>query len=188
MDRADGGREPAERLGVGLMASHATYRRVAERWLRGIGVQPQGATRALPAEAVVLVDLPPCWALEKLAGWDSVRRARTVVLTPLSHPAYHDCVGGHHVCAVLDMRDLIGLRKAVLASLLPTRLFTYRTALSPMQLGVATQLLLGGETRAIAGVFGISSRTVNAHVSALLEKLGYGSRSQFIACVLGSRC
>jgi DNA-binding CsgD family transcriptional regulator len=60
-----------------------------------------------------------------------------------------------------------------------------RFGLTPAQGRVLGQLAEGKQNRSIASALGISERTVEAHVTALLEKIGVETRSAALAVALG---
>jgi DNA-binding CsgD family transcriptional regulator len=60
-----------------------------------------------------------------------------------------------------------------------------RFGLTPAQGRVLGQIAEGKQNRAIASALGISGRTVEAHVTALLKKIGVETRSAALAIALG---
>jgi len=59
--------------------------------------------------------------------------------------------------------------------------------ISPAEQRVLALLLEGGSNRCIAARLGLSPRTVESHISAMLEKSGCRSRSQLVLWGLGSK-
>lgn len=55
-----------------------------------------------------------------------------------------------------------------------------------MELRVTRLLLAGMGTEDVATRLRVSGKTVNAHISNVLVKLGYENRAQYIAAILGN--
>jgi len=136
--------------------------------------------------AHLLLDLPTTWALGQLDRLDSIQRARTVVVTQGFHPAYLDAIGSFHVSGVVTTLDEKTVLSSVFAAASALRTYQWRSGLTYMELRVTRLLIRGATTQEIAEMLRISVKTVNAHVSNILVKLGYENRAQYVAALLGS--
>lgn len=74
---------------------------------------------------------------------------------------------------------------ALYAAATGTASTTITSGLTPTELRVVRLLLQGFGTREIARKVSASEKTVNAHISNVLGKLGYRDRAQLVAKVLG---
>jgi DNA-binding CsgD family transcriptional regulator len=103
-----------------------------------------------------------------------------VVIVPAEHPEWsvspveaRGCSGQRLVVATRrPLREPLSVRIAVAAT---------RWNLSPRQRGVLAKVAEGNANRTIAAMLGISERTVEVHVTALLEKAQVENRSEMIA-------
>jgi len=165
-------------------ASHPNYERLVEEALRRANLIGDGGPATYLAH--VVLDYPLTWAIRRLEGLDSVMRARTLVATQATHPAYLDSIGSYHVSGVVCSTDEPALLSGVYAAATAQRTYQWRSGLTYMELRVTRALLRGLDTRGIASSLSISAKTVNAHVSNILCKSGAENRAQYVAQLLGS--
>jgi len=118
---------------------------------------------------------------------DSIERAKTLVITQATHPAYLDCIASFHVSGVALATDEHAILAGFYAAAASQRTYQYRSTLTYMELRVVRLLLTGSGTNDIAASLGISFKTVNAHVSNVLAKLGCDSRTQLVIALLDAR-
>jgi DNA-binding CsgD family transcriptional regulator len=171
-------------VGVDVDASHAVYEKVIEEILTSAGLlTPEGPVQYL---ARVILDFPLTWAISRLERADSVMRARTLVATQATHPVYLDCLASYHVAGVVTSTDEPAILSGIYAAATAQKTYQWRSGLTYMELRVTRLLLQGHDTRTSAAALSISTKTVNAHVSNILCKLGYENRAQYIAHLLGS--
>jgi DNA-binding CsgD family transcriptional regulator len=175
---------PKKQVGVAVEASHANYEKVIEEILMAAGLlTPEGPVKYL---ARVILDFPLTWAIARLERADSVMRARTLVATQATHPVYLDCLASYHVAGVVTSTDEPALLSGIYAAATAQKTYQWRSGLTYMELRVTRLLLQGHETRSAAIALSISTKTINAHVSNILCKLGYENRAQYVAHLLGS--
>jgi DNA-binding CsgD family transcriptional regulator len=166
-----------------IEASHPSYERLITDALQRSALLSEVA---VPGQfvATIVLDYPITWAFGYLERLDSIQRARTMVATQATHPAYLDCLASYHVSSVVASTDEPSLLSGVYAAATAQRTFHWRSGLTYMELRVVRLLLRALETNAVAERLSISPKTVNAHVSNVLCKLGLQSRSQLIAALL----
>lgn len=167
-----------------VLASHPIYEKLVEAALRQAKLVTEDGP--VPYLAHVLLDYPLGWAIARLEHMDSVLRARTVVATQAEHPAYLDCLASYHVSGVVTSTDEPALLSGVYAAATAQRTYQWRSGLTYMELRVARALLTGHDTKGVASVLSISTKTVNAHVSNILCKSAAENRAQFVAQLLTS--
>lgn len=165
-----------------LVTSHPAYDRLVEDVLRDAMLLDDGGPSRYLAQ--VVLDYPLSWALRRLTDVDSTLRARTLVVTQASHPAYLDCLGSFHVSGVVETTDEPALLSGIYAAATGQRSYHWRSRLTYMELRVTRQLLLGLDTASVAGSLSITTKTVNAHVSNILAKCGAENRAQYVAQLL----
>lgn len=134
--------------------------------------------------AHVLLDFPLTWAIGQLKLMNSIERARTVVATQAAHSAYHDMLASFHVSSVVSTRDATGLITGIYAAASALKAYQWRSGLTYMELRVTRLLVLGYDTARAAEELRVTHKTVNAHVSNILTKLGYESRAQYVAALI----
>lgn len=134
--------------------------------------------------AHVLLDFPLTWALTQLAGMDSVTRARTVVVTQATHPAYHDMLAAFHVSSVVMSDNETSLIAGIYAAASALKVYQWKSGLTYMELRVTRLLVLGYDTNDVAAELKVTRKTINAHISNILTKLGYDSRAQYVAALM----
>lgn len=173
----------ANRLGVTLKAAHDTFTQLIREVLLRTGLSPQGP--GTPGDAEIILDFPLTWAFTQLDKLNSVEKARTLVVTQAGHPAYHDCLASYHVSGVVLTTDETALLSGIYAAAASQRSYQWKSGLTYMELRVARLLIKGLDTRSCASELSISFKTVNAHISNILGKVGIDSRAQFVAALLG---
>lgn len=134
--------------------------------------------------AHVLLDFPLTWAVGQLTRMNSVERARTVVATQASHPAYKDMLAAFHVSAVVDANDANGLITGIYAAASAMKVYQWKSGLTYMELRVTRLLVQGYDTASAAESLRVTQKTVNAHVSNILTKLGLDTRAQYVAALV----
>lgn len=169
---------------VQLHSSHASFRPLVEGVLNRAGIPSADDFRH--GVAKVVLDFPLTWAFQRLEPLNSFERSHTLVCTQATHQAYLDCLGSYHLSAVVSCTDENALLGAIYAASSAQRIYQYTSGLTYMELRVTRLLLMGKDTRTLGNILRISHKTVNAHVSNILCKLGYESRAQYIAVLLGS--
>jgi len=173
-----------DKVAIEVLVADQDYRALIHRLLQRddviSGVGRNGGS------AHLLLDLPLTWALGQLQNLDSVERARTVVVTQGSHPAYQDALGSFHISGVVTTLDERTLLSSIYAAASALRTYQWKSGLTYMELRVTRLLISGVGTDEVASLLRISSKTVNAHVSNILVKLGYENRAQYVASLLGS--
>jgi DNA-binding NarL/FixJ family response regulator len=135
--------------------------------------------------AHVLIDLPVTWAFEKLEELNSIERARTVVLVLGTHTAYSDIVASYHISGVVAAGNEAEIISSIYAAAAALRTYNWKSSLTYMELRVSRLLLKGYDTEAAAKELRVSTKTINAHVSNAIGKLGCDSRAQYVAALLG---
>lgn len=135
--------------------------------------------------AHVIVDLPVTWAFKQLENLNSVERARTVVIVQGPHAAYSDIVASFHVSGVVPVGQDPEIVSSIYAAAAALRTYNWQSSLTYMELRVSRLLLKGYDTEAAARELRVSTKTINAHISNAIGKLGYDSRAQYVAALLG---
>jgi DNA-binding CsgD family transcriptional regulator len=174
----------SHRVAVEIDAAHPSYERLVEPVLDAGGLLSSGDQARYLAH--IVLDYPLTWAIPRLEQCNSVVRARTLVMTQATHPVYLDCLASYHVAGVVTSTDEPAILSGVYAAASAQKTYQWRSGLTYMELRVTRLLLQGLDTRDAAQRLSISGKTVNAHVSNILGKLGYESRAQLIARLLGS--
>lgn len=170
-------------VGIQISSSHPVFESLLETLLARPDLDPCDHGRT--GVAHIVLDYPLTWAFRQLEQLDSVERARTLVTTQAHHPGYLDSLASYHVSGVVSAADDHALLSAVYAAATSQKTYHWRSGLTYMELRVIRLLIMGNDTRAAADQLGISYKTINAHVSNVLCKLGYSSRAQLIAGLLG---
>lgn len=172
------------KVGTEIDASHPSYERLIEDALRRAKLL--GDDGPVPYLAHVILDYPLTYALARLENLDSVLRARTLVATQATHPAYLDAIASYHISGVVVSTDEPALLSGVYAAATAQRTYQWRSGLTYMELRVTRALLRGLDTRAVAHHLSISTKTVNAHVSNILCKSAAENRAQYVAQLLST--
>ncbi|MFA5594320.1 MAG: helix-turn-helix transcriptional regulator [Trueperaceae bacterium] len=134
--------------------------------------------------AHILLDFPLTWAIGRLTRMNSVERARTVVVTQASHAAYKDMLAAFHVSSVVDAHDANALITGIYAAASAMKVYQWRSGLTYMELRVTRLLVQGYDTASAAESLRVTQKTVNAHVSNILTKLGLDTRAQYVATLI----
>ncbi len=134
--------------------------------------------------AHILLDFPLTWAVGQLTRMNSVERARTVVATQGSHAAYKDMLAAFHVSSVVDAHDANGLITGIYAAASALKVYQWQSGLTYMELRVTRLLVQGYDTASAAESLRVTPKTVNAHVSNILTKLGLETRAQYVATLV----
>ena len=170
-------------LGIHVRSSHPTFLSLIQDVMERPDVEPFGTGK--DGVAHVLLDFPMTWALYQLEALDSVERARTLVVTQSTHPAYLDCLASYHVSGVASSTDSTRIVAGLYAAASATRGYHYGSPLTYMELRTVRLILMGYDTRRASTDLGVTPKTVNAHVSNVLGKLGYESRAHLVVGLLG---
>ncbi|MDZ7801537.1 MAG: helix-turn-helix transcriptional regulator [Trueperaceae bacterium] len=171
-------------LPVHVHSSHPTFISLIQEVMDRPDVEPSMASD--PNVAHVLLDFPLTWSMYQLERLDSIDRARTLIVTQAIHPAYLDCLASYHVSGVVTSTDGRGLVAALYAAAAAQRSYHYKSPLTFMELRVVRLLLMGFDTKRAARDLGVSFKTVNAHVSNALCKLGHDNRAQLVVHMMGA--
>ncbi len=172
----------SKKIGVRLKVAHESFSNLVQEVLVRSGLASPNPAGGGVAE--VILDYPLTWAFGQLEVLNSVERARTLVVTQSGHPAYQDCLASYHVSGVVESTDETALLSGIYAAASSQKTYHWKSGLTYMELRVTRLLLKGRDTRATAEELNISFKTVNAHVSNILNKLGYSNRAQYVAALL----
>lgn len=167
-----------------IHASHPGYANLLKPSLMSVGIElaevfEHGIAR-------VLLDYPLTYALRELNRLSSFERSHTLVCTQARHEVYYDCLASFHVATVAHTFDEYGVIAGTHAAASAQRHYTYRSGLTYMELRVTRLLLLAVAKSDLTEHLNITSKTVNAHISNILNKLGHESRTQYVADLLSS--
>ncbi|MBX3139394.1 MAG: helix-turn-helix transcriptional regulator [Trueperaceae bacterium] len=166
---------------VNIIAADESYHRLVQEALDQVTASPP---RWQAAAAQLVLDFPLTWAMTRMTDMNSVERAKTVVVTQGSHPAYLDMLASHHVSGVVEVGDMRMLVAGIYAAASSLKTYQWRSGLTYMELRVTRLLLQGLDTAASADHLRVAQKTVNAHVSNILSKLGLESRTQYLAALV----
>lgn len=171
-----------QKLGVAVLTAQPAFQAIVQHvpQVSDIYFVDEGGPQAVR----VILDFPTTWSFMRLDQLNSVERARTVVVVQSRSNPYADVVGSFHVSSVVTVGDDEALISGIYAAAASLRTYTWRSGLTYMELRVTRLLLQGYDTYAAANKLRVTPKTVNAHVSNALSKLGYRSRAQFIAALL----
>lgn len=172
-------------VGIQVKVSHPDFRALVEPVVGASDLHDHDEGKYGVAE--IILDYPLTWAFDQLEEMNSIERARTLVVTQAVHPAYLDSLASYHVSSVVVSTDRNGLLSGIYAAAASQRAYHYRSELTYMELRVTRLLIRGKETKEIAEDLQVSYKTVNAHVSNILCKLGLTSRAQFLAELIRAR-
>lgn len=170
-------------IGVRLKSAHEAFHSLVDEILARSGLSSPDPTNGGVAE--IILDYPLAWAFSQLDTMNSVERARTLVVTQATHPAYHDCLASYHVSGVVESTNEAAMLSGIYAAASAQKSYHMKSDLTYMELRVTRLLLKGHDTAKAAAELSISFKTVNAHVSNVLGKLGYDNRAQLVAGLLG---
>jgi len=173
----------SRQVGVEIDAAHATFERLIEPVLETAGLL--GHDPGARYLAHIVLDYPLTRAIPRLERCNSLTRARTLVMTQATHPVYLDCLASYHVAGVVSTTDEPAILAGVYAAASAQKTYQWKSGLTYMELRVTRLLIQGQDTKDAASQLSISTKTVNAHVSNILGKLGYESRAQMIARLMG---
>ncbi len=171
-------------LAVNVQASHPSFRTLVADVLKRPDVT--AVPTAQQADVNVLLDFPLSWAMYELEPIGSVARAQTLVVTQGANPAYLDALASYHVSGVATTMDPTAIVGGLYSAAAAQRSYNYRSGLTYMELKVARFLLMGFDTQGAAHQLGVSTKTINAHISNALCKLGFDNRSQLVVHLLGA--
>lgn len=171
-----------QKLGVLVDAARPTYRAILQHVPDVSDIY--FVDEPSPHAARVLLDFPTTWSFSKLDELNSIERARTIVVIQGQSGPYSDVVASYHVSGVVTAGEDEPLISGIYAAAAALRTYSWRSGLTYMELRVTRLLLQGLDTRAAANRLRVTTKTINAHISNALSKLGYSSRSQYIAALL----
>lgn len=174
-----------EEVGIQVKVSHPDFRALVDPVLGKTDLRDEDEMG--PGVAEIILDYPLTWAFGQLEQMNSIERARTLVVTQAVHPAYLDSLASYHVSSVVVSTDRNGLLSGVYSAAASQRSYHWRSGLTYMELRVTRLLIRGKETKEIAEDLQVSYKTVNAHVSNILCKLGLASRAQFLAVLISAQ-
>lgn len=167
---------------VDLIASSETFKELLRGLTQNSGIRFY--SDFVDPLAIVLLDFPTTWSFSHLESMNSIDRARTVVVTQGSQSAYTDLVASYHVSGVVPVTDHAYLISSIYAAAGSMRTYSWQSGLTYMELRVSRLLLRGCDTNTIASQLRVTTKTVNAHISNAISKLGFDSRAQYIAALL----
>lgn len=167
-----------------IHASHPGYAALLEPSISSVGIQV--AEKFEHGVARILLDYPLTYALRELHDLSSFERSHTLVCTQAKHDVYSDCLASFHVATVAHTFDNYAVIAGAHSAANAQRQYVYRSGLTYMELRVTRLLLLAVAKSDLTAHLSITGKTVNAHVSNILSKLGHESRSQYIADLLSS--
>lgn len=151
---------------------------------------PMNELRAVEADHEqalrVLVDIPAGYAIRELREWPRPLCARTVVVTGNPSLLYADALRSFGVLSTVsltDSRRSVAFKLSVAVA--GERSEKSYSMLTPAQARVLRLLLAGLPTAEIGSALSMGLKTVNAHVSGLLERAGTPDRTTLVARVLG---
>lgn len=172
------------KIGARVKSAHETFENLVSEILTRAGLSsPEPANGGV---AEIVLDYPLTWSFGQLDTMNSVERARTLVVTQAAHPAYHDCLASYHVSGVVESTNEPAMLSAIYAAASAQKSYHWKSGLTYMELRVARLLLRGYDTNRAAAHLSISFKTINAHVSNMLGKLGYENRAQLVAGLLSN--
>jgi len=167
--------------------------READLEVVGIGASLEDASMLLAAADppdVLLLDV----RLGEESGLDLLPRVRdaataVIVLTAYDHGPYlaaaHRLGAAGFVVKTAPLGDLVdAIRRVARGGLVFDRRPPDVVALTPRERSVVTLLLDGRTNDEIAAALGITTRTVEAHLARLFERLGIASRTELATCAL----
>lgn len=168
---------------VNIISADESYHRLVQEALDQIEAS---SPKWLNDHAALLVlDFPLTWAMVRLTEMNSLDRARTLVVTQGTHAAYLDLLASFHVSGVVGTNDMRMLVTGIYAAASALKTYQWKSGLTYMELRVTRMLLQGLDTPSSAERLRVSQKTVNAHVSNILSKLGLDSRTQYVAALIG---
>lgn len=165
-----------------IHASHSGYAALISSQLEAVHVNFTNEFKH--GVARILLDYPLTFALRELSTLSSFERSHTLVCTQAVHDVYLDCLASFHVASVTNTFDTYGVVAGVHSAANARRHYSYQSALTFMELRVTRLLLLATAKTTLAQQLNITSKTVNAHVSNILMKVGHESRAQYVAALL----
>lgn len=168
---------------INVIAANDSYRKLVQPVLDHLA--GQGSSEYAQLQAHLVLDFPLTWAIGVLSGMNSLDRARTMVVTQGSHEAYRDMLASFHVSGVAGPDDIRMLIAGVYAAASALKTYQWRSGLTYMELRVTRLIVQGFDTASSANKLKVSQKTINAHVSNILSKLGLESRTQYLASILG---
>ncbi len=166
---------------VNIIAADESYHRLVQEALDQIAASPP---KWQANAAQLVLDFPLTWAMTRMTDMNSVERARTLVVTQGTHPAYLDMLASYHVSGVVEMSDMRMLVAGIYAASSSLKTYQWKSGLTYMELRVTRLLLQGLDTATSAERLRVAQKTVNAHVSNILSKLGFDSRTQYVAALV----
>lgn len=165
-----------------IHASNPGYASLVYASLNSVGIEITDAFEH--GIARILLDYPLTYALRELYDLSSFERSHTLVCTQAQSEVYFDCLASFHVANVTNTFNEYGVIAGMHSAASAQRHYTYQSGLTYMELRVTRLLLLAVAKADLTQRLNITSKTVNAHVSNILMKLGHESRSQYIASLL----
>ncbi|MDT3682437.1 MAG: helix-turn-helix transcriptional regulator [Truepera sp.] len=168
---------------INVIAADLSYHRLIQHALEHI--EASASEQPGPYSAHLLLDFPMAWAIGRLTEMNSLDRAKTLIVTQGTHDAYRDLLASFHISGVVGTSDLRAIVAGIYAAASSLKTYQWKSGLTYMELRVTRLLLQGLDTSSAAETLRVSQKTINAHVSNILNKLGIESRAQYIAALLG---
>ena len=170
------------RSGINVITADDSYQRLVRQTVEQVDTSSSHWSAGNYAH--VLLDFPLTWAVGQLRELNSIERARTIVATQATHSAYRDMLASFHVSGVVAHHDSPALITGIYAAASALKTYQWRSGLTYMELRVTRLLVLAYDTAGAAAELRVSQKTINAHISNILTKLGYDTRAQYVAALL----
>ena len=149
-----------------IAVSSHLYAPLAEHYLTGIIDWQKHAT--------VILDIPTGYALEQLDAKTTSERRSTIVITPATHPAYHDILASYYIRQVVpaDNEAALGIMRAIIKDDAFSPTYQSKTGLTFTQARVLRLILRGASSKEAAARLGLAVSSINAHVANVFSLLG----------------
>ena len=150
---------------------------------------PQGyhitPTELRQADIIIIRDTLNQTATRTLNQLTHEQAKRTIISTPLTHPAYHSMLTGLFIPAIVN-DDPEQIKLAIQAVHQGWTSNTRADDLTRQQSRVLLGILNSHTTASLAAELHISEKTVNAHISSILQTYGIIDRAHLIAQIYQS--
>lgn len=167
-----------------VLASDRFVQTVAEALVAEVGYTV--VQKGSPSSITLIADQPALWALKMLERMPKRERARSIVVTTLSHPIYQDLLTGMGIGGIIRSLDAAEMQVVVLAVSLNMSTQRLTSGLTKTELRIVRLLLGGYATNEIARRLRVKCSTVNTHCSSILQKAECCDRAQLIVKILSS--
>jgi DNA-binding NarL/FixJ family response regulator len=166
---------------IRLFAAHQNCARLVTAPLKAAGIN---VTEVAPVTLVI--DVPQLFAFRVLESLSTTERSRCVVLAQSGHPDYLACLADYFPSGIVSVFDDAQLLISALHTAAAGRGTVFHESdLRRAECRVVRDALLGFSTEEIAARTGTAVKTVNAHVSNVLRRAGFGSRAEYLMALIG---